>query len=330
MKFGILDYGVIDEGQTAVDALETTLALAKRADSLGFHRFWVAEHHNLSAFAISAPEIVMAHLASQTQRIRIGSGGIMGLHYSPYKVAEIARTLATLYPNRIDIGLGNSLGTTLVHQHLQSHYRSQEYGAWLEDLCAYLADDKASIRATPTPPLVPDIFVLGTGGRSVHEAARLELGFAYGSFPFIQQNPLETAALLGKTYREQFPVSAQAKERLILALFVVIAETMELAEELARPLDIWMLGKDDFNEFSRYPSIQTAQAYTLTEAEQAQIAANRTRMLVGDLARVERSVNELVRVSGADEVLFIPLLPTAEHRMKALELLARIRIKEDN
>ncbi|MBF0818258.1 MsnO8 family LLM class oxidoreductase [Streptococcus acidominimus] len=328
MKFGILDYGVIDEGQTAGDALSATLALAKRADDLGFYRFWVAEHHNLSAFAISAPEIVMAHLASQTRQIRIGSGGIMGLHYSPYKVAEIARTLASLYPDRIDIGLGNSLGTALVHQHLKSPYTSREYGAWLERLLVYLQDEEREIRATPQPHLPLALFVLGTGGRSVHEAARLGLGFVYGSFPFIVQHPLETAAVLGKSYREQFLAPAQKEKKLILALFVVIAETLELAEELARPLDIWMLGKEEFNEFSYYPSIKTAQAYTLTAAEQDQIVANRTRMLVGDLETVERLVNEFVRVSGADELIFIPLLPDVAHRMRALELLAKIQIKD--
>lgn len=327
MKVGVLDYGVIDEGQTATAALETTLALAKRADELGFHRFWVAEHHNLSAFAISAPEVIMAHLASQTRQIRIGSGGIMGLHYSPYKVAEIVRTLGTLYPGRIDIGLGNSLGTSLVHQHLKSPYTSRDYGLWLESLLAYLQDKGEEITATPQPPLPLDLFVLGTGGRSVHEAARLGLGFVYGSFPFIAQNPLETAALLGKTYKNRFLPSFQPKEQLLLALFVVLAETMELAEELAKPLDIWMLGKEDFNEFSAYPSIETAQEYVLTRAEQEQIVANRRRILVGDVTAVEQSVNELVRVSGADEVIFIPLLPDRVHRMRALELLASIQIQ---
>ncbi|MBF0787353.1 MULTISPECIES: MsnO8 family LLM class oxidoreductase [unclassified Streptococcus] len=328
MKFGILDYGVIDEGQTAADALGATLKLAKRADELGFNRFWVAEHHNLSAFAISAPEIIMAHLASQTKQIRIGSGGIMGLHYSPYKVAEIARTLATLYPGRIDIGLGNSLGTALVHQHMKSLYTNRDYGTWLETLLHYLEDKKEEIVATPQLTSSLELFVLGTGGRSVHEAARLGLGFSYGSFPFIAQNPLETARLLGKIYREQCTAFAQNKEKLLLALFVVIAETMDMAESFAKPLDIWMLGKEDFNEFSCYPSIKTAQAYTLTEAERAQIAANRTRILVGDVKAVEQSVNELVRVSGADEVIFIPLIPDIAHRMRALELLIQIQMND--
>lgn len=328
MKFGILDYGVIDEGQTASHALETTLALAKRADELGFNRFWVAEHHNLSAFAISAPEILMAHLASQTRQIRIGSGGIMGLHYSPYKVAELARTLGILYPGRIDIGLGNSLGTAQVHQHLQSLYTSRDYGRWLESLLGYLDDQKEDIVATPQALSAVEVYVLGTGGRSVHEAARLGLGFTYGCFPFLNQELLETATLVGNVYQNQFTTATQKKAPFLLALFVVIADTMELAEDLARPLDLWMLGKEDFNEFSCYPSIKTAQAYALTEAEQVHIVANRKRMLVGDVETVERSVKEVVRVSGADEVIFIPLIPDSGHRMRALELLAQIRIND--
>ncbi|MTB64256.1 MsnO8 family LLM class oxidoreductase [Streptococcus sp. zg-86] len=328
MKFGILDYGVIDEEQTAEEALQATVALAIRADELGFHRFWVAEHHNLPAFSISTPEIVMAHLANQTKTIRIGSGGIMGLHYSPYKVAEIARTLATLYPERIDIGLGNSLGTALVHQHLNSSYTSREYGIWLEKLLSYLKDEDVAITASPKSQSSVELFVLGTGGRSVHEAVRLGMGFTYGSFPFIVQNPLETAATLGTAYREGHLASTQKQGKFLLALFVVIAETKELAEELARPLDLWMLGKNDFNEFSHYPSGETARTYVVTDAEKVQMAANRMRMLVGDVAMVQQAVHKLVAVSGADEVIFIPLIPDQTNRMKALELLATIEIDD--
>lgn len=111
MKLSVLDYGQIDEGKSAKQALQESVKLAKIADSLGYSRFWVAEHHNVNAFAISSPELLMMQIASQTQKIRVGSGGIMVLHYSDYKIAENINTLEALYPNRIDLGMGNSLGT---------------------------------------------------------------------------------------------------------------------------------------------------------------------------------------------------------------------------
>ena len=108
MKISLLDYGLVDEGKTSAEAVRETLELAQLADELGFHRFWVSEHHNVPALSISAPEVVIPYLASHTKNIHIGSGGIMGLHYSPYKVAEIMSTLEGLFPGRVDIGLGNS------------------------------------------------------------------------------------------------------------------------------------------------------------------------------------------------------------------------------
>lgn len=118
VKLGILDYAQIDEGSNAQAALQSTVILAQLAESLGYERFWVAEHHNVPAFASTSPELIIMRLADATKRIRIGSGGVMLPHYSPYKVAENFRILEAFHPNRIDLGMGNTIGTALVNRTL--------------------------------------------------------------------------------------------------------------------------------------------------------------------------------------------------------------------
>ena len=113
VKLGLLDYAQIDEGKSAQEALQNSVMLAQLADSLGYERFWMAEHHNVPAFASSSPELIMMRLADATSRIRIGSGGVMLPHYSPYKVAENFRVLEAFHPHRIDLGMGNTL--SLIH-----------------------------------------------------------------------------------------------------------------------------------------------------------------------------------------------------------------------
>lgn len=144
MKVSILDYGVIDKEKTPQEALLETRCLAQVADKLGFHRFWVAEHHNIYAFAISSPELLMMHLADHTKQIRIGSGGIMPLHYSSFKIAEWIMTLEALHPNRIDLGIGNSLGTTLVQRALSSIHCKDSYSQVVTELYQYLNPDHLS------------------------------------------------------------------------------------------------------------------------------------------------------------------------------------------
>ena len=138
MKLSVLDYGVIDQGKDATIALQETLCLAQIAEKYGYSRFLVAEHHNIAAFSTSSPEIVMSYLASKTENIHIGSGGIMLLHYSPYKVAEQIKTLEALYPGRIDLGIGNALGTLLVQRALETTHKTEEYPKRLAQLANHL------------------------------------------------------------------------------------------------------------------------------------------------------------------------------------------------
>ena len=143
MKISVLDYGVVDFGKTNEEAIQETIQLAKIAEELGYARFWVAEHHEVNALSISAPEVVIPAIASQTKSIHVGSGGIMGLHYAPYKVAEVMRSLEVLFPGRIDIGLGNSIGTKSVSTALKSHYTKPQFSEWVENLQEIIQSNEA-------------------------------------------------------------------------------------------------------------------------------------------------------------------------------------------
>lgn len=322
MKVSILDYGLIDEGRTAQEALAETVQLAQRADSLGYHRFWVAEHHNVHAFAISSPELVMAHLASQTQRIRIGSGGIMALHYSPFKLAELVATLTSLYPNRIDLGWGNSLGTARVSRALKSQQGSGDFEAVLAQITAYLTAE-AQPFANPRGADLPPAFTLGMGGQSAAIAGRQGMGYVLGLFPYLFDDPFEVIRASFDRYRQAFrPSVYQAQPQTIMAVFVVVAETTEAAEDLARAVGIWLLGKEDFNHFKTFPSVATAKAYQLTAEEEDLLIKQRERLLVGTPDQVRARLLDLAQVGQADELLIIPLVPGFDNRLRSLELLA--------
>ena len=320
MKISVLDYGVVDFGKTNEEAIQETIQLAKMAEELGYERFWVAEHHEVNALSISAPEVVIPAIASQTKSIHVGSGGIMGLHYAPYKVAEVMRSLAVLFPGRIDIGLGNSIGTKSVSTALKSHYTKSQFGEWIADLQEMIQSNEA----VPYTKRVPEQFLLGMGGESVHIAAKNGLGFVYGVFPYIPQEPLVLAKELSRAYRKEFQSVNGTESRFILAVFVVVADTVEKAEEMAQALDLWMLGKQDFSEFETFPTKKDVETRKVTPAERKTIEDNRQRLIVGDSRVVKEQLDALCQVCNPDELLMIPLVGGFENRKRALELFAQM------
>ena len=320
MKISVLDYGVVDFGRTNEEAIQETIQLAKIAEELGYARFWVAEHHQVKALSISAPEVVIPAIASQTKNIHVGSGGIMGLHYAPYKVAEVMHLLEVLFPGRIDIGLGNSIGTKSVSTALKSHYTKPQFGQWVADLQEMIQSNEV----VPYTKRVPEQFLLGMGGESVHIAAKNGLGFIYGIFPYIPQEPLVLAKELSTAYRKEFQSVNGTASRFILAVFVVMADNEEKAEEIAQALDLWMLGKQDFSEFETFPTYKDVKAREVTPAERKIIEDNRQRLIVGDSRAVKAQIDELCQVCNPDELLMIPLVGGFENRKRALELFAQM------
>ncbi|GAA3731948.1 LLM class flavin-dependent oxidoreductase [Salinicoccus jeotgali] len=332
VKIGVLDYAQIDEGKNAAQALQETVILARLAESLGYERFWVAEHHNVPAFANSSPEVLMMRLADATSTIRIGSGGVMLPHYSPYKIAENFRLLEAFHPNRIDLGFGNTIGTPLVNRTLnENKERKLPYEQSVADLVHYLGGtmDEShrfhGITANPAIETVPQMWVLSASIKSAEVAAAYGIGYTFGLFPFIGPEKLKAGMEAVEIYRETFkPSRFMPKSKVSIAPFVAIAETEEEAEAYGKALDLWLLGKDNFGELKAFPSVDTALNYPYSERDKAVIKANRERIIVGSKESVQEALSELVAQFGADEVLVIPLIPNLEARKNAYRLLADV------
>src|SRR5690625_2764174 len=246
MKLSVLDQVPVSSGETHEEALEHTLELAKWTERLGLHRYWVAEHHNTIGLASSSTEILMTRIASVTRRIRVGSGGILLPQYSPYKIAENAKTMAAFFPNRIDIGVGRSPGGSQVTRSalMDSLHRSLgEFPRQLTDLQGFLynslPDDHKFrlVKAGPRIDEVPPLWVLGLSEKGAKYAGELGVGYVFGHFI----NP-QNGAITLKIYRENFTPSVSMKNpQSIVCIFVVCAETEEKAEELAITQDHWLL-----------------------------------------------------------------------------------------
>ena len=264
--------------------------------------------------------MVIPAIASQTKNIHVGSGGIMGLHYAPYKIAEVMQSLEVLFPGRIDIGLGNSIGTKFVSIALKSHYTKPQFSEWVAELQEIIQTNKA----VPFTKKVPEQFLLGMGGESVHIAAKNGLGFVYGIFPYIPQEPLVLAKELSTAYRKEFQSVNGTASRFILAVFVVMADNEEKAEEMAQALDLWMLGKQDFSEFETFPTKKDVETREVTSTERKTIEDNRQRLIVGDSQTVKAQLDALCQVCNPDELLMIPLVGGFENRKRALELFAQM------
>ena len=330
VKLNVLDYAVIDEGRSPADALKESVRLAQKAEALGFNRFWMAEHHDVHAFASSSPEMMMMHILGNTSSIRLGSGGVMIPHYSPLKVAENFRVMENLYPGRVDLGIGNTLGTPAVNKSMnEMRPRKQRYEENISDIKKYVTntDDEAhrfnEVAANPTGETNPEMWVLSTSVRTAELAARQGIGYTFGLFPHASKDKTAVGQEAARVYREKFiPSAVMEKPLVMVSPFVVIADTDDEAKELAKSLDLWLLGKMNFSEFERFPSVETAEKYTYTVGELEKLSANRSRMIIGDAGSVKEQLNELANTFDADELLLIPLIPGAGNRQRALELIS--------
>ncbi|MGX7106989.1 LLM class flavin-dependent oxidoreductase [Hutsoniella sourekii] len=330
VKLSILDYAQIDEARTAYEAIQDSVKLAQAADKLGYTRFWVAEHHDVPAFASSSPEVLMMHLADQTQAIRIGSGGVMLPHYSPLKIAENFRLLEAAHPGRIDLGMGNTLGTRQVNAALnENKQKVQGYRQSLSDLNHYLGSRPQvdfrypNLTARPLVSELPEMFLLSTSERNAKLAGELGIGYCYGMFPYASGDKLAVGSEAFQVYRDHFQASkAMPEPRGMFALFAAIGATQEEAEDLAQAIDLWMLAKDDFAYYSSFPSVETAKAYQASPSERQRIADNRSRIVVGTPETIKDQLEVYRQAFQADEILLCTIMPSIEARIQAITILA--------
>src|SRR3954464_8405346 len=239
LRLSVLDQSPISEGSTGSQALHNTLDLARLADSLGYHRYWVAEHHGGPMLPGPSPEVLIGPIAAATSRIRVGSGGVMLPHYSPFKVAESFSALAGLYPGRIDLGLGRAAGTDPMTTHAlqrdRQHALPDDFPQQLAELLAYfegtipVSNPLARLqKLLPGRPEVPAPWLLGSSPQSAVWAA--ELGVPYAFADFINPAGAEIAAL----YRREFSAGVRLEDPVTaVAVWAVAADTEEEAVRLA-------------------------------------------------------------------------------------------------
>ena len=324
-RFGVLDQSPIGRGEDAADALRHTAALAKRCEELGYHRYWVAEHHASDTLASSSPEILITRLAAETRRMRIGSGGVMLSHYSPYKVAENFRLLEVLYPGRIDLGVGRAPGSdglTAAALAYGNPLGIEYYPAKVKDLIAFVNGRKPlteafrDLKATPAAATAPEVWMLGSSFDSAAYAARF--GLAYSHAHFIAPQPAIEAL---QQYRRQFSPEHLTEPYSSIGVFVVVADDPERAEQFRRLRELQRLRRDRGLR-GPPPTLEEAAAHPFTDAELEAMRSKRSRQIVGTPAEVKAGLDNLVSESGADEVVVLTITPSFEDRVRSYELLA--------
>lgn len=326
LKVGVLDQSPIVEGGDAAQAFRNSVELAQAAERLGYHRYWVAEHHGSGSFAGSAPEILVGHIAARTTRIRVGSGGVMLMHYSPLKVAEVFKVLGTLYPGRIDLGIGRAPGSdglTAAALAYGSKLGMEYFAARTADLLAFLHDTLpftealAPVRALPIPPVVPETWVLGSTPDGAMLAAHFGLPFCYAHF--ISQSGMEKAI---QVYRRDFKRSAYLdRPKLGLGVSALVADTAERAELLARCTDLWRV-RSEKGRFLPFPATESITDQSFTDDEEKLLESRRRRQFVGKAAEVGQNLRALVAETGAEELSIVSITHDLRERCRVYELLA--------
>ena len=315
LAVSVLDLSPVAAGRPAGHALAGTTELARRAEALGFARFWVAEHHNSPSIASTSPETLIAHIAARTRRIRIGAGGVMLPNHAPLAVAERFGMLEALHPGRIDLGLGRDFGGDA---RVVPFLRSRDPDRFSDDfaeLRGHLAAGHEGIRAVPGEHGVPQLWMLGSSQAGASMAAALGLPFVFAAHfhPHLTEPSL-------KLYRERFVSSDLAdRPRAIVAAGVVIGETDAAAARLALPSGVGTLWRRQGRP-AALPSVSLAEAIVgrlgRVEAEIVRDAIGRA--FVGSPATVVAGLRRLLEASGAEELMISSPVADAEVRGRAL------------
>lgn len=322
LDLSVLDLSPVPSGFSPAQALQNTFDLAPFVESLGYTRYWLAEHHNTGLLACSSPEILISQVAARTQKMRVGSGGVMLPNHAPLKVAENFRTLETLFPHRIDLGLGRAPGTdprtAVALRGTREALRADDFPAQLQELIAYFEDAVSAVRAMPQTEKMPPIWLLGSSDFSGRLAAQLGLGFAFAHH--INQN---LAIPVLRFYRDNFrPSRFGSTPHAVIAVSAICAESDEAAQVLASSANlVWLrFQRGGFHE--PLPSVEEATAYPYTDYEREFLQASGERMFVGAPVTVGAKLRDLAAHSGADEIMVTSLIHDHAARLRSYELLA--------
>jgi len=319
----VLELVPVGEGFTSTQALQQSVELARLAESLGYTRFWLAEHHGMPGIASSSPDVLIAHVAAHTKKIRVGAGGVMLPNHAPLRVAEAFHTLEALHPGRIDLGIGRAPGTDPATSRALRPFDASEFPSQLKELIALsrreFPEDHPfhAVQVVPDDVKLPPIWILGSSGASARFAGSLGLGYGFASH-FSPVSPLPAA----NAYRESFrPSEWFERPHFILAVAVICAETDEKAEYLAKSMELVAvrLAKGDPG---RFPTPEEAAAYPYTPRELAIAQERRSLLIAGSPAKVRERLLALYEETGADELMISTMVHDPKARLRSYELVA--------
>jgi len=326
-RLSILDQSPVISGHTPARAVAETIKLAQAADALGYHRYWLAEHHAVAALADPCPEILLTRVASATARIRVGTGGVLLPYYSALKAAEVFRMIEALFPGRIDLGIGRAPGGDLLTAQALSngqYLAADRFPEQVQDLVGFLDDALpedhafARVKAMPSGPAAPPIWLLGSSDYSGALAADLGLRFAFAHFINPQGGDVVT-----RDYRARFRASArESAPHAVVCTFVICAETAAAAQKLAACIDLRRLHMARGLN-TPIPTPEQAEAQIYSEPELAYIRSQRARTVIGDPSQVREQLLQLREQFEADELMLLTITGDYASRLRSYELLAR-------
>lgn len=329
VKLSILDQSPISQGQTAKEALEASVELAQLGEELGYERFWIAEHHDLFGLACPNPSVMISAIGAQTNTIRIGAGAVLLPYYKPFHVAETYHLLATLYPGRIDLGLGRAPGGPAeVSLALSDNYLEEvkKYPEKVTELQSFLNNDFPEdhmynkISPTPIPTESPAVWMLGTSEKSAELAIDQGMNYTFGHFMTDKNGPA-----IVKKYRDGMKEQHPNKQPyVIVAINVVCAETTEEAHDLALSQLLWKIRQDEQTEDVRVPSIHEAKQHEFSPTELEKVNKQKENMMIGNQEEVQLKLVKLHEQYKADEYMIVTIVHEEAAKLKSYELVKNI------
>jgi luciferase family oxidoreductase group 1 len=328
LQLSILDQTPIRLASNATAALQESIELVRLADKLGYTRYWVSEHHNTVTLAGAAPEVLIARLAAESSRIRLGSGGIMLPNHSALKVAENFRLLEALYPHRIDLGVGRAPGGDRLTAQLlnpSNTFDPQEYIQQINDLKDFLTDApgynnaQGKIRAIPRIDTVPALWMLTSSGESAYLAAHTGMALSYAQFI----NPVGGRDAIA-TYRQRFkPSELLSAPQASVGVFAFVSESEQKAEQVQAVMDYRLLSFEK-GKYDEIPTYEVAKKYSYTQNEWQRVLFNRQRTIIGTPDVVKEKVEALAAELQVSEVVISTFAETKEDRFESYRLLSKL------
>jgi luciferase family oxidoreductase group 1 len=333
MKLSILDQSPISAGYTPFDALQASLKLAQAGEKLGYKRYWIAEHHSFSGLTCPAPEVMISYIGAHTSKIRIGAGAVLLPHYKPFRVAETYNLLATLFPGRIDLGIGRAPGgsaeaTMALSDNFLKNVRKAPES--IKELLHFLHGDYPSdhmfskVLPNPVPETIPETWILGTSEKSAISAAENGTAYAFGHFMSEKDGPK-----IMDTYKKKFrPGKMLQQPKSIAAVSVICGETTAKAEELALPVILWRIQNAKGKGNKGVPTVEEAKDYFNNQNRKEIIKEAKNKMVIGNPSEVSQELINLQTEYGADELMIVTITHNYEDRLRSYDLISNELLTE--